>query len=134
MADLFNNLLVKPTLAIAARTASANGTTVDRGEDGSGFGAAMVVVHTGTITDGTHTIEVQDSPDGTTWTAVADQYLQGAEPAIGAADDDKVYEIGYVGIQRYVRATVTVAGATSGGTYGASVILGHPAKGPVTRN
>lgn len=133
--DLYNNLLVKETLAVATRTASANGTAVDRGEDSSDFQSVMVVIHTGTITDGTHTIEVQDSDaSGSGFAAVADAYLQGSEPAIVGADDNKVFEIGYTGPKRYVRAIVTVAGATSGGTYGGLVLLGDPRDAPVIRN
>ncbi len=135
MSDLYNNTLVKETLAVVARTASANGTAVDRGEDSSDFQGVMVVVHTGTMTDGTHTIEVQDSDaSGSGFAAVDNALLQGTEPAIVAADDNKVFELGYQGSKRYVRAIVTVAGATTGGIYGATVILGDPNDAPVVRN
>ncbi len=109
------------TLAPAARTASANGTGVDL----AGYESATVVVVTGTITDGTHTIEVQDSDDDSTYTAVDDGLLIGTEPAIGVADDNKVYEIGYRGAKRYLRAATTVSGATTGGVYGATIRRGH---------
>lgn len=135
MGDMYNSLLVKPTLAVATRTnGTVNGTAVDRAEDNSMYQSAVVLVHAGTITDATHTIEVQDSDDGTTFTAVADELLQGAEPAIGASDDNKLYEIGYLGAKRYLRAAVTTAGATSGGTYGAVVVLGDPRVAPAVRN
>lgn len=135
MGDLYSNILVKPTLAIATRTASADGTAVDRAEDGSLFQSAVVVVHTGAITDGTHTIEVQDSDaSGSGFAAVADEFLQGTEPAIGSSDDNVLYEIGYLGSKRYIRAIVTAAGTTSGGTYGAVVILGDPRVKPAVRN
>jgi len=126
--DLYNNLSVAQSLAPAARTADENGAGVDL----QGFHGAMVVVHTGAITDGTHTIEVQESDDDSTYTAVADADLQGSEPAIGAADDNKIYEIGYMGTKRYIRAVVTVAGATTGGVYDAVVVRGAPRKAPVS--
>jgi len=125
--DIYNNLLTKVSLTNALRTASANGTGVDR----AGFHAVYIVVFTGTITDGTHTIEVQDSDDNSTYAAVADAYLQGAEPAIVAADDDKVFELGYTGAKRYVRVITTAAGTTTGGVYGAVVVLGDPRVSPV---
>jgi hypothetical protein len=131
--DPYNNLLVRQSLTPAARTASANGTGVDRNGSGAMFQAAVIVVTTGTITDGTHTIEVQDSDDNTTFAAVADDYLQGAEPVIAAADDNVVYHIGYLGRKRYLRTIVTVAGTTTGGVYGAAVILGDPRVMPVVR-
>ncbi len=126
MQDLYNEISIAQSLGPAARTASANGTGVDL----QGFDAAVVVVETGTITDGTHTIEVQESADNSTFTAVADADLQGAEPAIGAANDNVVYEIGYLGTKRYIRATVTVAGATTGGVYAAHVVRGRARKQP----
>lgn len=135
MGDLYNNILVKESLPVATRTATANGTAVDRAEDDSLFQSAVVLVHTGTITDGTHTIEVQESDaSGSGFTAVADADLQGTEPVIGATDDNKLYELGYLGSKRYIRVIVTAAGTTSGGTYGATVILGAPRVAPVVRN
>ncbi|MFI6296714.1 hypothetical protein ACIBEJ_34350 [Nonomuraea sp. NPDC050790] len=135
MKDLYNNVLLKQSLLPATRTnGTVNGTAVDRKEDGNDYQAVLVLVTAGTITDGTHTIEVQDGDDGTNFTAVADAFLQGAEPAIVAADDNKDYAIGYTGLKRYVRVSVTTAGATSGGTFGAVVLLGSPAVAPVVRN
>ncbi len=118
---------IAQSLTPAARTASANGTGVDL----AGYERALVVVESGTITDGTHTIEVQESADNSTFTAVADTDLEGTEPAIAAANDDTVWTIGYVGTKRYVRVAVTVAGATTGGVYGAQVVrLGPSRKQP----
>ncbi|MFM9542320.1 hypothetical protein [Streptomyces turgidiscabies] len=131
MKDAYSNVTVRATLAIATRTASANGTGVDRYLSGAAFQDAMVIVHTGTITDGTHTVEVQDSDDNTTFAAVADTYLQGTEPAIVAADDDKLFVVGYKGLKRYLRVVVTAAGTTSGGTLGATVLLANPRTAPV---
>lgn len=134
MKVLYDNVLFKRTLSPAARTANANGVTVDRAEDDNFFQDAAVVVSTGTITDGTHTIEVQHSDDDSTWDAVPDAELLGTEPAIAAADDDKTYVLGYLGQKRYLRAAVTVASATTGGVYGAAVALGSPRNKPVTQD
>ena len=90
-----------------------------------------MVACTGVITDGTHTIELQDSPDNSVWTAVDDAYLQGTEHAIVAADDNKVFELGYLGRQRYLRVVVTASGTTTGGVYGVSIILSDPRVLPV---
>lgn len=126
MRDLENRLSVAQSLAPAARTASANGTGVDL----ANYDGAVVIFTTGAITDGTHTVEVQESADNTTFTAVADADLIGSEPAIGVADDNVIYEIGYIGTKRYLRAAVTVAGATTGGVYAINVIRGYPRKQP----
>lgn len=127
MLGVIKTASVVQSLVPAARTASADGAGVDL----AGFERALVVVSSGTITDGTHTIEVQESDDNSSFSAVADADLEGTEPAIAAANDDTVWELGYVGTKRYIRAVVTVAGATTGGVYGAQVVrLGPSRKQP----
>lgn len=133
MRDAYSNTTVRATLAIATRTASANGTGVDRYLNGAAFQDVLFLIHTGTITDGTHAIDVQESDDNTTFTSVAASELQGAEPSIVAADDDKMFVIGYKGLKRYVRLAVTATGTSSGGTYGASVLLANPRVAPVVQ-
>lgn len=131
--DLYNKVTAEVSLAPATRTADADGTSVDRAQNGDSFQSALVVVATGTITDGTHTIEVQESDDDATFTAVADDDLQGTEPEIGSDDDNTVFEIGYIGTARFLRVSVTAAGTTSGGDYTAVVVLGDPRVAPPTR-
>jgi hypothetical protein len=127
MKDLYNHIDVAQSLAPATRTANADGSGVDL----QGFEGAVIEIVTGTITDGTHTFEVQESDDNTTFTAVDDADLQGTEPVVTNADGNKVYKIGYLGTKRYVRVSVTVSGATSGGAYATNVIKGYARKKPV---
>ncbi|MER7967677.1 hypothetical protein ABTX35_01440 [Streptomyces sp. NPDC096080] len=133
MRDAYANVTVRETLPIVARTASANGTGVDRAAGGIMFQDAAIIVHTGTITDGTHAIDVQESDDNSTWASVAAAELQGTEPSIGAPDDNKMYVVGYKGTKRYLRASVTASSTTSGGIYGASVLLANPRNAPVVQ-
>lgn len=134
--SLYNVALTKATIApAAARTATVTGTTVDRMTDEGGFRSALVVVNVGTVTDGTHTVVVQDSPDDSTWTDVAAEFLQGTEPAITTANDQQVHEIGYTGHERYLRAVVNVTGApATGGFYDAVILLGWPRQMPPSRS
>lgn len=132
--DLYSNVLVKRAISPSVKTTASTGVTIDRAEDNAFFQACMFVIETGTITDGTHTVTIQDSDDGSTWADVADTYLQDTEPAIVAADDDKVFCLGYTGLKRYVRCNVAVSGVTSGGAYGALALLGDPRHGPVTQD
>lgn len=127
----YDNVAVVRSLAPAARTATANGTAVDRAAGGARYQDALVVIDAGVVTDGTHTFAVQDSPDGTNWTAVADEFLQGAEPAVTSSNDDTVYRIGYLGAERYLRVVATVSGATTGGVYSAAVVLSNARRAPV---
>ncbi len=131
----YNNLLVKRALSPALRTNGAvNGITIDRAEDNCYFQDLLFCVQSGTITDGTHTVEVQDSDDGTNFTAVVDALLDDTEPAIVAADDDKVWAIGYRGLKRYARVVVTAAGTTTGGIVGVVAVLANPRNAPVTQD
>jgi hypothetical protein len=128
--DLYHNVKAVASLPNAARTATATGTAVDRG----GYLSAMVVVHTGTMTDGTHTLTIEESDDNSTWSTVPAGSLQGTPPALGASDDDKVVEIGYLGGKRYIRVKSTVSGSpATGGIYDALVVLGDPRNAPVVR-
>ena len=134
---LYNEVLTRPTLPIALRTnGTVNGSAVDKADTiggSDGFTAALLVVLAGTITDGTHTVVVQDSDDGSTWAAAPAEYVQGAAVVLNAAASNTVAELGYSGPKRYVRASVTVAGATTGGTIGAVVVLGGETATPVKR-
>lgn len=120
------------------RTAGVTGTTVDRIlEQSNGvhqwFKVAMAVVITGTITDGTHSFTLQHSDDGSTWSDVPAKDLQGADLSLGSGDSDASFEQGYVGHKRYLRLNSAVSGATTGGEYGASILLDEPDHPPVTR-
>lgn len=135
---LYNKILTRLSLTVALRSANAtvNGTTVDRADPTGGydgFNSAMAVIVTGTITDGTHTVTIQDSDDGSTgWANAAAEYTQGSG-VITSTDDNVVFEIGYTGPKRYLRLSVTTAGATTGGTFGGVVVLGDPSREPVQR-
>ena len=129
----YNSVRVAQTLAPAAlRTAGAvNGTTVDRYVNDVYYKSATVVVHSGAITDGTHTVTLEESDNGSAWSTVAAADMQGSPPAITPTDDTKVYEVGYVGSKRYIRAVLTTGTAATGGFVDAVVILGvQPVKRP----
>lgn len=126
MQDLVSRIAATHSLAPAARTASANGTGVDLANTDS----AVVVFHTGTITDGTHTTSVDESDDNAAFTAVAAADLIGTAPVINNTKSNTALTVGYVGKKRYIRASVAVAGTTTGGVYGASVLAGKRRKQP----
>ncbi|MGA9851848.1 MAG: hypothetical protein WBR15_02835 [Gammaproteobacteria bacterium] len=129
MRDQSQKLLVEQSIMPAAIIATTNGASVDT----AGFDAATIVFNFGVITDGTHTPSVEDSPDGSTWTPVASDFLEGTLAAVtSSSGGSAVQEVGYLGGNQYVRAVTTVAGATDGGVYGASVVLGHGQAQPVS--
>ncbi|MGV9755432.1 hypothetical protein ACWDUC_06290 [Streptomyces tricolor] len=133
--SLYNVARAKATLAIAARTnGTVNGTSVDLHENKDASRSAMLVVHTGTITDGSHAVILQESDDNAAWTTVAATDLQGTAPTIASTDDDTVFELGYKGYKRYLRASVTTSGATTGGVFGATIVRAFPRRTPIAHS
>ena len=116
MKDLKNNIALSQSLAPASRNASANGTGVDL----QGSESAVVMFSLGALTDGTHTPKVQESDaSGSGYTDVAAADLIGSLSAMTA---NSIQQVGYIGNKRYIRAVLTVAGATTGALSSAVVI------------
>lgn len=132
---LYNYADAKLSVTRAVRAnGTVNGTGVDRlalATHGK-CESALVVITTDTITDGSHAVTIQESDDNTAWNNVAAADLQGAAPTIVAADDDKVFQVGYTGSKRYIRPSVTTSGATTGGAFSAVVVWGFPDKAPIS--
>jgi photosystem II stability/assembly factor-like uncharacterized protein len=133
--SLYNVARAKATLAVALRTnGTVNGTTVDLHENKDASRSAMLIVHTGTITDGSHAITLQESDNGSSWATVAATDLQGSAPTVTSTDDDVLFELGYVGSKRYLRAVVVTSGATTGGTLGATIVRAFPRRTPIAHS
>ncbi|WP_327587046.1 hypothetical protein OHA25_08545 [Nonomuraea sp. NBC_00507] len=126
--DIVNDISAVTSLPPASRTANAtvNGTGVDL----ANVNAAAIIVTTGTITDGSHAITIEDSADNSNWTAVAADERIGNLPTVVAADDNTAFKFGYKGARRYLRVSVTTSGSTSGGVFGAVVVRGKPRRYP----
>jgi hypothetical protein len=122
--DLTSNIDLRTSLAPQAFTASANGASADL----RSFESAAVAFVAGTVTDGTHTPSVEESDDDSTWTAVAAADLSGTLADLASAT---VQRVGYRGAKRYLRAVLTVSGATVGAVAAAVVIRGNAAQRPV---
>jgi hypothetical protein len=127
MKDLYHNILPAQSLAPQATTATRNGTGVDL----QSYESASVQLSVGAWTDGSHTPKLQESSDNSAWSDVAASDQLGSFTAItGAGQASAEQIVGYVGSKRYIRAVVTVTGATTGAVIGASVIKGHPRFAP----
>lgn len=136
MKDLKN--ILNPVVALAP--ANLKNTTASSTVDTFGYEGVLFEITlgpTGDTLSGAQAFEfdVQDSPDGTTWSAVASQFL--LYPAAGAANANAIAFVsasdasaqvltgGYIGIQRYVRVNVVVTGTmTDGTTIGINAVLG----------
>ena len=133
MRDLYHNLLPEISLKFAAYTAAQDGQVII---DLQGFENALILIQSGTITDGTaYEFEIKEGDDSglSDAAAVADEDLNGSEPSFAAADDDKVKYFEYKGKKRYIRIDLkTVTGSPStGGVFGAAVVKGNPRHAPV---
>lgn len=127
--DLRNNVDTALSLSPAARVnGTANGTAIDL----RGYDSAFVHVAFGVWTDGTHTPSLEHSDDGTAFSAVGTANQDGTFSAVsGTAGAHTVQRVGYIGDKRFVRAVITVTGATTGALSEVSVVRGHPARRPL---
>lgn len=95
--------------------------------------ACTIVIATGTLadTDATFTALLEDSPDNTTFTPVADGFLLGTEAGASFtfAADDAIRKLSYIGPQRYLRLTITPADNTGAWDICAIAVLSHHRKG-----
>src|SRR4051812_22923395 len=93
------------SLNTALRTnGTVNGTGVDTAGTGNFFRSAMLLVVSGAVTDGTHTVTLQESDDNSTFTAVGSGDLQGSLTAVTTANANTVQRLSYLGSKRYLRA------------------------------
>jgi hypothetical protein len=129
MRDLKNNLDVVHSLVPAAYTASANGSGVDL----QGFEGAMVVFSVGAADfangDEAYFPVVEESADGSTYTVVPAEKLEGSLNFLAA---NSLQRVGYKGGQRYLRAHLSVSGTSPSTQASAVVVRGRPHAAPLT--
>lgn len=123
MRDIADSLDLKRAISPqAART--DNTAIVSSIVDLQGYEGCMLAINLGANTDvdATYTVLIEDgnAANLSDNVAVADEYLNGTEVLAGftaAGDDNKLKKIGYTGIKRYVRATITPSGNDSGNIF-----------------
>lgn len=134
MRDLHNNIAPKRVISpvsVADNTAQV-GQIIDR----QGFESLEYLILTGSLGDAacTFTVLLEDGDNAslTDNVAVADSYLLGTEAlaSFTQASDDKVFKLGYTGVKRYTRLTITPADNATASLIAAVAVLGHPANAP----
>lgn len=135
MRDLANNLDLKRGLSpVAAGT--DNTAYVSQILDCQGLDGAMFAIAIGANTDADATftvlVEESDSSDLSGSNEVADAYLTGTEAlaSFDFADDNECRKIGYTGLKRYVRVTITPANNNSGNIFIAGMWVTKPLRMP----
>jgi len=133
MRDITNGLDLKRAISPqAART--DNTAVVSTTADLKGYDGCMLAINIGANTDtnATFAVLIEDSDNDSTYAAVADEYLNGTEALAGFQfdDDNELRKIGYTGIKRYVRATITPSGNDSGNIFLAAEWVLRPLRSP----
>ncbi len=134
MKDLHNNIDVKRVISpvSSADNTALVGQIIDR----QGFNAVEDLIAIGSIgdADATFTVLLEESAasDMSGSNAVADADLVGTEALASFifSDDNKVFKLGYKGIKRYVRMTITPANNASAALLCVIPVLGFPTSGP----
>lgn len=119
--DYDKEISTAQSIVPALVAATATGAAVDL----SGFDKIGVIVAAGVITDGTHTLKLQESDlSGSGFTDVAAGDQSGSLTALtSGAGGSANQEVAYMGSKRYIRVVSTVTGSPStGGVYGAIVV------------
>lgn len=126
--------------AMPAKKTTFTGATIDRMKSDGGYEALTLYLLVGTYTDGSFAFAINDSPDGSTWTAVAttppDNLIPDASTGfanITNAGSAKSQKVGYIGAQRYVQVVCTVTGSPATGCQMDLLgVLGFPKNAPTT--
>lgn len=131
--DLMNNITPKRVISpvSVADTTAQVGTVVDS----LGFYGVTYIIATGSIADAdaTFTVLLEESDaSGSGVTAVADDDLLGTEvlAAFQFDDDNECRKLGYKGIKRYTRMTITPVANASAAVICAVAILSNPQVAP----
>ena len=124
MKDLKNSIDVVNSIGPDDYTATISGLGVDL----QGFEGAAVVFSVGTVTDGIHSPKLEESDDNSNWNDVA---LNDQEGTLSDLASDNNQRVGYKGAKRYLRAVLTVSGATVGAQMAGLVLRGMPHREPV---
>ena len=118
----------------ANQAVSANGTVSGRIIDMAGFDALQFYLNSGTITDGVHTLKLQDG-DLANGSDMADvdstQVFAFGTNFNGAADSNLNKRFGYNANKRYVRLQIVSTGVTTGGTFSGVALRANPKHSPI---
>lgn len=131
---LYGRVKVLSGLDVSAISTSTNtdGTSINLDQSGQDFRSVMMVLTLGARTDGTYTLTPQESVDGSTWTNIPADRLQGTAALATANAIGAIGVIPDPGTAPYVRIRVVSTTVTTGATgVRGVVLLGQGSKFPV---
>lgn len=121
--SLVQKALATPVATIATNTTTA-GAAIDLQKFNNRFNTVLFALSTGTVTDGAYDVGLEESVDGISYAEVPDERVQGTPPSIVAADDNALFQFGYIpGTARYVRLTIVSTTVTTGAVLTAVAVL-----------
>jgi len=132
--DSFNNTKIVP--ALTPRQVSDDTPQVGSIVDLAGFHSALIGIAIGTLADvaAAFTVLLEHGDDAALADAAAvpDADLLGTEAGASftEADDNETRKLGYIGVKRYIRLTVTPSGNAAAADMSAVAVLGDPRVGP----
>ena len=134
--DLHSN--IDDRVALDNQDIASDTTTPGAIIDTSGFESIEFIIQSGTITDGSYAILLEESdnasmPVGVETTVVSADQTLGALTGFVAANDDETIRVGSIGKDRYQRLSLVSTGTTTGGEFSAIAVLGHPHTSPVAQ-
>lgn len=129
---LYDSVLVRRSVSPQVRTnGTVNGAAVNLSTNGSD--SVIVAVITGTITDGSHVVSIEESDTGAgAWTAIPAGRLNATPPTITSTNSDTQFEVGALPSKAFVRVVIVTSGATTGGLMSSSIVAGEPVYLPIS--
>jgi hypothetical protein len=130
--DLYNN--VKDEVGLEIQSISTDTTTEGEIIDTYGYESLTYVLYSQAITDGDYApvIEVGNESDLSDAEAIDSDFLLGAlaDASFASSDANSTKRIGVVSEKRYIRLSIASTNTSTGGTLGATALLGHPRRAP----
>jgi hypothetical protein len=135
MRNTFSGTLgVKALATTTVTSAAVTGVAVDTGVFSNNFRDVLFIVNSGTLVDGAYAVTVQEcDTSGGSYTAVDSWRVLGTLPAYASTDDGVWTSFGVRPTKRYLQVVVTPTGATSGGPFTATAVLGNGSLNPAAR-
>lgn len=128
------SLAVKALNSGTVQTGTTNGIAIDTGLYSNNFRDVLFIVHSGTLTDGSYAVTVEESDSsGSGYAAVDIWRVQGSLPTFASTDDNVWNSFGVRPTKRYVRIVITATSATTGGILAATAVLGNGGNNPAAR-
>lgn len=125
--DLHSNVF--QVVAFDSQNITTDTTTVGNVIDTVGFESLEYLIQSGTITDGTYTLllEEADVVGFTGSTVVPTDETLGVLTGFVAADDDAALRVGSIGKKQFQRLSIVSASTSTGATnMSSTAVLGHP--------